>query len=151
MGIAPSYHVETLKKSTAGLVCYLPLIDRLTIAIERQHKRRKYERKGLKLLILYYSVISLAILVMLGALVLVFKLRKTARGGKIGRVVNLLLGFIVLFLLGYVAGPFLPDLGQEITLILTAVVFLFGAIFVVIVLGVIEKLIKRVFEELGLE
>lgn len=103
------------------------------------------------MLYLYYAAISLAILVMLWALVLVFRLRTTARGGKIGRVVNLLIGFIVFFLLGYIAGPFLPQLGHEVTLLLTSLVFVFGAVFVVIVLKIIEKLIRQVFEELGME
>jgi len=103
-------------------------------------------------LILYYVIISMAILVMVLGLVTVIRLRKIAPGGKIGRVVGILLGFIVLFLLGYLAGPFLPMLGDTIwPLILTAVVFLFGAIFVVLVLRLIQNLIQQVFKELEMD
>lgn len=104
------------------------------------------------MLVLYYTIISLAIVVMLVGLVLVFRLRKIAPGGKIGRVVGAMLGFIVLFLMGYLAGPFLPMLGDSIwPLILTAVVFLFGAVFVVLVLRLIHQLIQQVFKELEME
>jgi len=103
-------------------------------------------------LILFYALISLAILVMVVGLIQVIRLRRLAPGGKIGRVVGILLAFIVLFLLGYLAGPFLPLLGDSIwPLILTSVVFLFGAVFVVLVLRLIQTLIQQVFKELEME
>jgi hypothetical protein len=98
----------------------------------------------------FYVVIGLAIVVMLGALVLVVRLRKIARGGRIGRVVNVLAAFVVFFLTGYLAAPFAPALPESAANLLTAVVFLFGAVFVVIVLRLIETLVKQVFEELEL-
>lgn len=104
------------------------------------------------MLILYYAIISLAILTMLIGLAEVIRLKRIAPGGKIGRVVGVMLGFIILFLLGYLAGPFLPMLGDTLwPLILTAVVFLFGAVFVVLVLRLIHNLIQQVFKELEMD
>jgi hypothetical protein len=100
----------------------------------------------------YYTIISLALAVMIYALATAIRLRRVARGGKIGRVVAVLTGFIVFFLLGYLAGPFLPMLDDPAYgLMLTAVVFLFGALFVVLVLRIIEALVRKVFQELGME
>jgi hypothetical protein len=62
----------------------------------------------------------------------------------------LLAAFIVLFLIGYLAAPFAPALPESVAHLLTAVVFLLGAVFVVIVLRLIEALVKQVFEELEL-
>jgi hypothetical protein len=96
----------------------------------------------------FYVVISAAILCMFCGLYLVIRLRNFTKGGMVGRVVNILMALIILFTLGYLAGPFMPQLGHEWAMILTAVVFFFGAIFVVLVLRLIQKLIKQVFDEL---
>ena len=98
----------------------------------------------------FYILISAAILCMLVSLVLVFRLRRLAKGGQIGRVVTLLTAFIVFFLAGYLVAPFAPQLEPELGLILAAVVFLFGAVFVIIVLSLISALMKKVFDELQL-
>jgi hypothetical protein len=87
---------------------------------------------------------------MLAALALVLRLRRIARGGRVGRVVNLLVGFIVFFLVGYLVAPFTPALPPAVAHLLTAIVFLFGALFVVIVLRLIDALVRQVFEELEL-
>ncbi len=102
------------------------------------------------MLTIFYAVIALAVAVMIAALMLVLRLRRIARGGRIGRVLNILAAFIVFFLLGYLAAPFAPSLPSSAAHLLTAVVFLFGAVFVVIVLRLIEELVKQVFEELEL-
>jgi hypothetical protein len=98
----------------------------------------------------FYAVIVLAVGVMVAALALVLRLRKVARGGRIGRVVNLLVGFILFFLIGYLVAPFTPRLPPSVAHLLTAIVFLFGAVFVVIVLRLIDALVRQVFEELEL-
>ena len=100
------------------------------------------------MLIAYYVVSALAIAAMLVSLVLVVRLRRTARGGSIGRVVNVLFAFILLFLAGYLLMPIVPRLPVEAAYVFTAAVFLFGAIFVIIVLRLIGSLIVKVFDEL---
>ena len=103
------------------------------------------------MLILFYTLVALSLLTMLFAVYQVFRLRKIATGGKVGRVVKLLGLFIGLFLLGYGVAPWLPELPPEISYLLTSGVFFMGAIFVVIVLRVIENLVTQVFEELGMQ
>ena len=99
---------------------------------------------------LFYAVIGAAILVMTVALVVVWRLRRLTRGGSIGRVVNLLGAFVVLFLAGYLAAPILQTLKGDVALLLMAVVFLFGAIFVVLVLRIIHGLVEQVVKDLRL-
>lgn len=100
------------------------------------------------MLVLFYCLIGSAILAMIFALVQVIALRRVARGGPIGRAVNLMLAFILFFFAGYAAAPFAPALPHTVGLILTATVFLMGAIFVILVLRLIDRLIKRVYQEL---
>ena len=100
--------------------------------------------------ILFFILLGLAIVVMGVALVQVIRLRSLAAGGRIGRVVRLLLVFIVSFFIAYVTAPFLVCLDTELTILLTAMVFLLGAVFVVIVLGVLRSLIQQVYKELDL-
>ena len=100
------------------------------------------------MVVFFYAVISAAILCMFCGLYLVIRLRSFTKGGMVGRVVNVLMALIIFFTIGYLVGPFMPQLGCQWVMILTAVVFLFGAIFVVLVLWLIQKLIKQVFDEL---
>jgi len=102
------------------------------------------------MLIAFYSIVSLAIAVMLVALVMVIKLRKLTKSGKVGRVVSLLFGFILFFLCGYLVAPLMVQLDCAYMQLLTGLVFLFGAVFVVIVLGLLSRLVKQIFEELQL-
>ena len=101
-------------------------------------------------MVLFYVVISAAIAVMMVALVVVWRLRRLTRGGSIGRVVNLLGAFVVLFLVGYLATPILQRLKGDMALIAMAFVLLFGAIFVVLVLRVIQGLVGQVIKDLRL-
>lgn len=98
----------------------------------------------------FYSVVGCAIAVMLGALVQVFRLRQIARGGSVGRVVNVLAGFISFFTIGYLVSPFFLLLPASVVHLTAAIIFLFGAVFVVLVMRLIESLVRKVFEELDL-
>jgi hypothetical protein len=97
---------------------------------------------------LFFAVIAGAIGTMLYALVLAVRLRKVARGGKVGRVVSWLIGFVAVFTAGYLSGPFFPYLPADLVILIAAFVFLFGAIFVIIVLRMIGALTQQVFEQL---
>ncbi len=98
----------------------------------------------------YYLVIAFAIITMMYSLWLAQKLRRITRGGKIGRVVNVLTAFIILFTAGYLLSPLFPSLPRDFGLIVMAMVFLLGALFVSLVLWIIKALIGQVFKELKL-
>lgn len=103
------------------------------------------------MLIVYYSIIALAILFMFSGFVMVGRLRRIARGGTVGRAVNIILSLIIFFAVGYLAALYMPRLPQEVNLLLVASVYLFGSIFVVLVLWLIHSLIRNVMHELETE
>jgi len=89
---------------------------------------------------------SAAILIMFYALYSAVSLRKKIPGGKVKSTWSVLTGLIVMFTAGYVTTPFFRLLPSEIKDLLVGVIFLAGAIFVVIVI----KLFFRIVEDLGL-
>lgn len=93
---------------------------------------------------LILSVLSIAI--MLYALYSVFVLRHKIPGGKVKSTWNFLAALIMLFTAGYLSTPFFRLLPQEIKDIVVGVIFLAGAVFVVIVI----KLFFRIIEDIGL-
>jgi len=95
-------------------------------------------------LFLILSVSS--ILVMVYALYRVTALRKKVPGGVVKSTWNFLTLLIVLFTAGYLSTPFFPLLPQTVKDVLVGVIFLAGAVFVVIVVN----LFYRVVEDLGL-
>jgi hypothetical protein len=97
-----------------------------------------------------YIIFTGAIVLMTVSLIYAVRLKSIARGGKIGRTLRFLFAFIVVFLAGYAISPLIFQISKDVALLLTAVVFLLGAIFVLIVLHVIRTLILRVFQELDL-
>src|SRR5512147_2615818 len=98
----------------------------------------------MEIIFLMLSVLSIAI--MLYALYSVFVLRHKIPGGKVKSTWNFLAGLIVLFTAGYLSTPFFRLLPQEIKDIFVGVIFLAGAVFVVIVI----KLFFRIIEDIGL-
>jgi len=94
-----------------------------------------------------FLVLSVAaILVMLYALYSSLALKSKIPGGKVKETWNILSGLIVMFTVGYLSTPFFRLLPQDIKDILVGVIFLAGAIFVVIV----TKLFFKIVEDLGL-
>lgn len=96
----------------------------------------------------FYGIIIAAACVMVFGLILGIKLRSVAKLAPIKQSINLLLVLIGFFLLGYLMAPLAPGLSRDTSLILMSVVFFFGAIYVVLVLGLIKKLIQAVQEML---
>ncbi len=96
------------------------------------------------MLFLVFSVLS--ILVMFYALYSAFVLRHHVPGGKVRSTWNFLTGLIVMFSIGYLSTPFFRLLPAEFKDILVGVIFLAGAIFVLIVI----KLFYKIVEDLGL-
>ncbi|MDE2246137.1 hypothetical protein [Metallibacterium scheffleri] len=92
------------------------------------------------------TVISLAaIVVMLVCLTQVLRLSKSVPGGIVGRTWKQLTGLVVLFTIGYLLTPFFPLLPQAIVNPLVSLIFLFGAVYVLITV----RLIHRVISELA--
>jgi len=83
-----------------------------------------------------------AILIMLYALWRVISLKSQIPGGMVGRNWNVLLLLVVMFAVGYVAMPFLGQLSAEVLRLVVGLIFLFGAIYVVITITLIHRIIE---------
>ena len=91
-------------------------------------------------------VISVAaILVMFCCLWLVLSLQRNIPGGVVGEKWRLLTALVILFTVGYLTTPFFGMLPQNLINLIVSLIFLFGAIYVVITV----KLIYRIIEELS--
>ncbi len=88
----------------------------------------------------------LAIIVMLYALFRVISLNKRIPGGVVGSTWKFLTFLIALFTIGYLTTPFFPLLPEFAKNLVVGVIFLAGAIFVLIVINLFYKVIS----ELGL-
>jgi hypothetical protein len=86
-----------------------------------------------------------AIAVMIYCLYLVLSLKKNVPGGMVGKTWGTLTSLVVLFTLGYFVTPFFSLLPAEIINLIVSLIFLFGAIYVVITV----RLIYRIIEELS--
>jgi len=96
------------------------------------------------ILFLFLSISAIA--VMFYALYSAFILRHRVPGGKVKSTWNFLTGLIVMFSVGYLSTPFFRLLPQEAKDALVGVIFLAGAIFVLIVI----KLFYKIVEDIGL-
>lgn len=83
-----------------------------------------------------------AIAVMLYCLVLAFSLRKDIPGGLVSKQWRVLELLVVLFTLGYLATPFAASLSEGTLRLIVSLIFLFGAIYVVITVKLIHRIIK---------
>lgn len=95
---------------------------------------------------MFLTLTIAAIAVMLYALYRVQQLRRRVPGGVVRSTWNFLSGLVVLFAFGYLATPFFPLLSPAVQQILVGVIFLAGAVFVVVVVN----LFGRIVEDLGL-
>lgn len=94
-----------------------------------------------------FLILSLAaIIVMLYALYRVNVLREKIPGGVVKATWNFLTILIFIFTAGYFITPFFPLLPQNTQHLVVGVIFLSGAVFVVIVVN----LFYRIVSELGL-
>ncbi|MCK9531169.1 MAG: hypothetical protein M0R77_11520 [Gammaproteobacteria bacterium] len=85
-----------------------------------------------------------AILVMAYCLWLVVSLKANVPGGIIGKRWNLLMGLVMVFTVGYLTTPFFSALPEDVLRLIVGVIFLLGALYVVLTV----KLIYRVIQEL---
>lgn len=96
--------------------------------------------------ILFLALSVSSVLVMFYALYCAFQLKERVPGGKVKSTWDFLAGLIVIFTIGYLATPFFRMLSPEIKDVLVGVIFLAGAVFVVIVI----KLFYKIVEDVGL-
>lgn len=93
------------------------------------------------------TVISIAaIFVMLYCLYLVVSLKKSVPGGMVGNRWNFLMFLVVLFTIGYLSAPFFGMLPEKILRLIVAFIFFFGAVYVVITVKLIYRIIKELSE-----
>lgn len=85
-----------------------------------------------------------AVAVMLACLYLVFTLRSKIPGGVVGKQWRFLTFLVTLFTLGYFVTPFFSLLPTNVINLIVAMIFFFGAIYVLITV----RLIYRIIEEL---
>ncbi len=100
------------------------------------------------MLLAYYLVIAVAIAFIITGLVMVRRLKRIASGGTVGKTVNIILFLIAFFVVGYLVALYMPQFPLEVSLLVVSSVYLFGSIFVVLVLWLIQDLVQKVMQEL---
>ncbi len=104
----------------------------------------KQEHMGVHMILdnLFGILIMLALAVMLYSVWMVFSMKKLVSGGLIGRRWRMLTGLILLFAAGYAVTPVIADLSDEYLRIAVAGIFLFGAMYVLVTLQLLEAIIR---------
>ncbi len=89
---------------------------------------------------LAYALSLAAIVVMAFNVFRSLKLKRSILGGEVGQKWRFLTILVVVFFVGYLLSPLVLvfDLGIEVMSVLVFAVFLFGAVFVWVVIGVIR-------------
>lgn len=82
-----------------------------------------------------------AIAVMAWCFYTMVRLSAKIPGGVVGRTWRLLRLLVALFLLGYLLTPFFPQLPPELINVLVALIFFFGAVYVLVTVRLIYKII----------
>ena len=93
---------------------------------------------------LILSINIAAIAVMLVCLATVYKLRSNIPGGVVGKQWGFLTTLVTLFTLGYFVTPFFTSLPTDVINLVVALIFFFGAVYVLITV----RLIYRIIEEM---
>ncbi|HAK58996.1 MAG TPA: hypothetical protein DCO77_01265 [Nitrospiraceae bacterium] len=89
-----------------------------------------------------FTVISgFAIVIMFIALWQAIDYRSSVPGGVVGKTWKLITRLIGLFFFGYLATPFYALLTQEVKDLIVACIFFFGAIYVLLTVRLVHKII----------
>lgn len=94
--------------------------------------------------VLILSINIAAIVVMLVCLATVYKLRANIPGGVVGKQWGFLTILVTLFTAGYFVTPFFTSLPADVMNLVVALIFFFGAVYVLITI----RLIYRIIEEM---
>ena len=84
----------------------------------------------MNLAMIYYMLSVLATAVMAANVYRAFKLKKAIPGGEVGEKWNRSLYLILFFFAGYILSPLLLQISPEFKDLIISLVFLFGAVFV---------------------
>jgi steroid 5-alpha reductase family enzyme len=87
-----------------------------------------------------------AIAIMFYCLYLVLTLRQNVPGGIVGSKWNFLMTLVAFFTVGYLATPFFAIIPEGILRLIVSGIFFFGAIYVVITVKLIYRIIKELTE-----
>ena len=88
-------------------------------------------------------IAGLSIITMGTCIFLLMKLRKKLTGGIIKKRMTMLFGLLIFFFFGYLGSPLFKYIeGFEYTTLLVYLVFLFGAIFVLITIDTLGTVLK---------
>lgn len=100
-----------------------------------------------------FQSLDLSLLLTLAAIVLivfclfqVLMLKREIPGGVVGRQWTVLSGLVVLFTVGYLAAPFFRDMPLASLRLIVSMVFLFGAVYVLITIRLIYRVIQVLHE-----
>jgi hypothetical protein len=91
-------------------------------------------------------ITACAILIMFYCLWLTLKLKSSIPGGLVGKKWGTLTALVSLFTLGYLATPFFSQLPEDVLRLIVALIFLFGAIYVVITVKLIHTVITELMD-----
>lgn len=87
-----------------------------------------------------------AILVMFYCLYLVVSLKKNVPGGMVGSKWSFLMTLVFFFTLGYLTVPFFGKLPESVLRLIVSFIFFFGAIYVLITVKLIFRIIRELSE-----
>ncbi|QKT04908.1 hypothetical protein HUS23_00460 [Ectothiorhodospiraceae bacterium 2226] len=93
-----------------------------------------------------FIITALAVATILYALWAVVSLSSSIPGGIVGRQWAILSGLVVLFTFGYLVAPFFRVLPDEVLRFVVALIFLFGAVYVVITIKLVHRVIQVLTE-----
>lgn len=95
----------------------------------------------------YPLIVSLAaIAVMAFCFWTTLSLKKYIPGGIVGKKWRLMTSLVMLFLLGYLTTPFFGMIPNEVLRLIVALIFFFGAIYVLITIKLIHTIIRELSE-----
>jgi hypothetical protein len=92
-------------------------------------------------ILIYYVISVLAICVMAMNVYKAFNLKKSIVGGELGEKWNYSFYLIIFFFIGYIVSPLILRINPEYKDIVISLVFLFGAIFVLIMISILISVI----------
>lgn len=90
---------------------------------------------------LFTMISGLAIVTMFVALWQAIDYKSSVPGGVVGKTWNLITTLVAFFFIGYLTTPFFVLLTQEFKDLIVAFIFFFGAIYVLITIRLVHKII----------
>lgn len=89
-----------------------------------------------------FTVISiLSIITMFIAMWKAIDYKSSVPGGIVGKTWNLITALVIFFFIGYLTTPFFVTLSQQQKDLIVSLIFFFGAIYVLITLRLVHKII----------